>query len=111
MIEIQVQRCHTFTTDFHLTVTFKVCDSQDFGLALEKDGITQRHIPLDIFTLSVVLAVPWLRWLVAGLSQRRPGFDPESVHVGFVVDKVALGQVSLRVLRFSPVSFIPSVLH
>jgi hypothetical protein len=26
---------------------------------------------------------------------------------GFVVDKVALGQVFLRVLRFSPVSIIP----
>jgi hypothetical protein len=38
-------------------------------------------------------AVPWLRRLVAGLSPRRPGFDPGSVHVGFVVDKVALGQV------------------
>jgi hypothetical protein len=34
-----------------------------------------------------------------------------SVHVGFVVDKVALGQVFPRVLRFSPVSFIPPVLH
>jgi hypothetical protein len=31
--------------------------------------------------------------------------------VGFVVDKVALGQVSPRVLRFSPVNFIPPVLH
>jgi hypothetical protein len=44
------------------------------------------------------------------LSQRRPGFVPRSVHVGFVVDKVALGQVSFRVLRFSPVSFIPPYL-
>jgi hypothetical protein len=31
--------------------------------------------------------------------------------VGFVVDKVALGQVFLRILRFFPVSFIPPVLH
>jgi hypothetical protein len=31
-------------------------------------------------------------------------FDPGSVHVGFVVDSVALGQVFLRILRFSPVS-------
>jgi hypothetical protein len=30
-----------------------------------------------------------------------------SIHVGFVVDKVALGQVFLRVLRFSPVDIIP----
>jgi hypothetical protein len=38
-------------------------------------------------------------------------FDPWSVHVAFVVDKVALGQVFPRVLRFSPVNFIPLVLH
>jgi hypothetical protein len=31
--------------------------------------------------------------LVAGFPPRRPGFDPGSGHVGFVVDKVALGQV------------------
>ena len=57
------------------------------------------------------MAVPWLRRLVAGLPPLRHGFDPESVHVGFVVDEVALWQVFLRVLRFSPVSFIPLVLH
>jgi hypothetical protein len=45
-----------------------------------------------------------LRRLVAGLSPRRPGFDPGSVHVGFVVAKVALGQVFVRVLRFSSVN-------
>jgi hypothetical protein len=38
-------------------------------------------------------AVPRLRRLVADLPPRRPGFDPGSVHVGFVVDKVTLGQV------------------
>jgi hypothetical protein len=42
---------------------------------------------------------------------RRSGFDPESVHVGFMVDKVALGQVFPRVLRFSPVNYIPPVFH
>jgi hypothetical protein len=47
-----------------------------------------------------VMAVPWLRRLVALLSLRRPGFDPGSVHVVFVVDKVALGQVFLRVVGF-----------
>jgi hypothetical protein len=50
-------------------------------------GITTVH------TNTPYLAVPWLRRLVAGLSPRRPGFDPGSVHVGFMVDKVALGQV------------------
>jgi hypothetical protein len=53
-----------------------------------------------------VLAVQWLRQLVAGLLPLRPGFALASVHVGFVVDKVALGQVFLRVLRFPPVSII-----
>jgi hypothetical protein len=31
--------------------------------------------------------------------------------MGFVSDKVALGQVSLRVLRYFPVSIIPPLLH
>jgi hypothetical protein len=44
-------------------------------------------------------------------SPRRPRFDPGSVHVGFVVDKVALGRGFPRVLRFSPVNFIPPVPH
>jgi hypothetical protein len=37
----------------------------------------------------------------SGLPPRRPGFDPGSVHVGFVVDKVALEQVLPWVLGFS----------
>jgi hypothetical protein len=57
------------------------------------------------------LAMPWLRQLAAGLPPLRPGFDPGSVYVGFVVDKVALGPVFPRVLRFSPVTIIPLVLH
>jgi hypothetical protein len=55
--------------------------------------------------------VPWLRRLVACLSPRRPGFDPGSVHVGFMVNKVVLGQVFRLVLRFSPVNFIALELH
>jgi hypothetical protein len=34
-----------------------------------------------------------------------------SVHVGFVVNKVTLGQGFPLVLRFPPVNFIPPVLH
>jgi hypothetical protein len=37
--------------------------------------------------------VPQLRRLVAGFPSWRPGFYLRSSHVGFVVDKVALGQV------------------
>jgi hypothetical protein len=56
-------------------------------------------------------ALTWLRRQVADLPPRRPGFDPGSVHVGFWVDKVALGQGFPRVLRFSPLNFILPVLH
>jgi len=35
--------------------------------------------------------------------------ESQTSHVGFVTDKVLLGQSSLRVLRFSPV--IPPMLH
>jgi hypothetical protein len=47
----------------------------------------------------------WLGQLVAGLSPRRPGFDPRPVHVGFVVDKVALGQVFPPSTSASPCQF------
>jgi branched-subunit amino acid transport protein len=36
---------------------------------------------------------------------------PRSVHVGFVVNKMALGQIFLQVLQFSPISIIPSGFH
>jgi len=38
---------------------------------------------------------------VAGLSPRVPGFDRRPISVGFMSDKVALGQVFLRVILFS----------
>ena len=55
--------------------------------------------------------VPWLRLSVNGLASRRPGFDPRSIPVGFVLDQVALRQVSVRVLRFYPVGIIAPLLH
>jgi hypothetical protein len=55
--------------------------------------------------VNIATAVPWLKRLVAGLPLRRPGFDPGSVNVGFVVDKVALGQV------FSELSVCPCQFH
>jgi hypothetical protein len=39
------------------------------------------------------------------------GFAHGSVHVAFVVEKVAMGQIFLRVLHFSPVNIIPPWLH
>jgi hypothetical protein len=42
----------------------------------------------------------------SGLSLRRTKFEPESVHMGFVVDKLALTKVFLRVFMFYPFKII-----
>jgi len=60
---------------------------------------------------ATLTAVPWLSLLVAGLSLWRPGFDPKPVHVEFMVDKVALGQVRNQEFLFSPVIIIAPMLH
>lgn len=49
--------------------------------------------------------------VIGRLSPLRSGFDPRSVRVKYVVDKVALGQVSLPVLRVSLGRLVPPVLH
>jgi hypothetical protein len=53
------------------------------------------------------LAVQWPRWLFACLSPRRPELELGSVHVEFVMDTVALGQVFLRHIWFCPVNIVP----
>jgi hypothetical protein len=52
-----------------------------------------------------------LKQLVVVFSLWRPEFVPRTVHMGFVIDKVAPGQVFLRVLWFSAVIIIPAVLY
>jgi hypothetical protein len=51
--------------------------------------------------------MPWLRRLVAGFSSQRNVFAPGPVHVGFVVARVTLGPIFLRVIRLSPVNIRP----
>jgi hypothetical protein len=51
-------------------------------------------------------AVLYLLLSSAEFSLLRAGFEPQQVHVVFVVDKVALGQTFLRVLRFSSVTML-----
>jgi hypothetical protein len=53
----------------------------------------------------------WLKPVVAGLSPRRPGCTSRAVRVGFVVNRVTLWQVFLKVLRLSPISVTPLELH
>ena len=48
--------------------------------------------------------LPSFRLAIAGFSPLRPGFDPTSVLVKFVVDKMALEQVFLLLLRTASVS-------
>jgi hypothetical protein len=54
-----------------------------------------------------ILTMPWLRRLVAGLEQRRSGFDPRPVDVGFVVDSIT--GTGLYLLLFAPVSVTASL--
>jgi hypothetical protein len=51
----------------------------------------------------VSIGLPWIRQLVAGLSELRPGFDQSSGRVSFVVEEVAVGEISLQINR-SPLS-------
>jgi hypothetical protein len=60
----------------------------------EKEGIIYSLMKNYIRKLPVSEAVPYLRRLVGGFPLLRPGFEPGSRHVGFVVDKAELGQVS-----------------
>jgi hypothetical protein len=53
------------------------------------------------------MAAPWLKQLVTGLSPLRTGFAAGAVYVGFMVDRVALEQIFLRFIRFSPVNIFP----
>jgi hypothetical protein len=73
-----------------------------------------RVVQCSVFSLNSVyvwtlvrpnLAAPELKRLVAGFPPRRPGFNPRSGHVGFVVDKVALGQVFSEYFGFPYQSF------
>jgi hypothetical protein len=53
--------------------------------------IERRYIKYEM-RLCLYTAVPYLKLLDAGFPPRRPGFA-SGHHVGFVVDKAALGQV------------------
>jgi len=91
---------------FHLHVALtRRTNGRSLGTFRKKQCSFVNREAVDRQALSfyrLYLAAPWLRRSVAGLSPRRPRFDPSSVHVRFVVEKVALWQVFLPVLQFSP---------
>jgi hypothetical protein len=102
-----------FLREGQTTEAWEPCKKQCFSEVGEScvEESCQLHRMICIQLPAGIRAAPWLRRLAAGLPPRRPGFDPGSVHVGFAVDKVALGQVFPRVLRFSPLNFLPPVLR
>jgi len=51
--------------------------------------------------LLIVWTVSQLRWLIPGVSPRRPCSRPRFVHVGFVINEVAMGILSSRLIPFS----------
>jgi len=76
-------------------------------LGLEVEQITFLHLMFNYEAVgrSIVQTVS------AGLSPLKLGFDPRLVDLRFVVDKVTLGLVFLRVLGVSIVNVIPPMLH
>jgi hypothetical protein len=62
-------------------------------ISFSKEGLHSVELS-PVAYLSVIK--PCLRWLVDGLSTRRPGFTTRSLYVGFMVDIVAVGQVVLQ---------------
>jgi hypothetical protein len=65
---------------------------------LEQGSFPSRS--LSILSVSFIGATLGRRRLVIGFSPRRLEVSSRSVHVRFVVDKVAVGQCPVRVLRF-----------
>jgi hypothetical protein len=87
-----------------------------YSSTLKIKAICSSETRLFIFiSLSCVMsqnkAAPYLKRLVAGLPPRRTGFEPGSGQVGFVVDKVALGQVFSEYFGFPCQSSFHQILH
>jgi hypothetical protein len=70
------------------TFTVDIMQYRRWGVAVLPTSFSLVRWP----TKQVRMDVPQQRRLVPGFLMLRTGFDPRSGHVGFVVDKVALGQ-------------------
>lgn len=101
---------------FEQTATVFVYGVILLGFIAETEGVHRavRTESLNAFqvNLSLHMAVPWLRRLVAGICLQRPGFDPGSVRVRFIVDVVAreTGFSPRRLLGISSI-IIPQMLQ
>jgi len=59
------------------------------------------YITSNFITSTQRMSVLWIKRLISSCLPLRLGSDPRSVRVGFVVDKVAVGQATLRVPHLS----------
>jgi hypothetical protein len=65
-----------------------------------------------VSNLFILLATgPRMTQSVIGQLKRQCSFDPKPLHMGFVLNKAAMGQFSFPELWLSVASFIPPVLH
>ena len=62
---------------------------------------TDDYIRSNFITSTQRMSVLWIWRLISSRLPLSLGSDPRSVRVGFVVDKVAMGQANLRVSRLS----------
>jgi hypothetical protein len=68
------------------------------------DDDKQWSVPWRSSFTALCLSLSWLRPLVTDFSLRRPEVTPRSVHVGFVMDKLALEEVSSSQFLGTPLS-------
>jgi hypothetical protein len=98
---------HLSACSTHLQARSKVSVStnktRSFARSVLNLNLTNSKVILNCNNTRVV---PQLRVLVSGVSPRRPGFAPRSVHVGLPVERFALQQAFLRVIwSFLSLSF------
>jgi hypothetical protein len=96
----------------HVVLTEKkICFPRNKTRFTRCDHATIRPLSSEMTKAFPWRAVPWLRRLVAGLSPRRPGFDPRSSPCEIYGGESGTGTGFSPSCRFSPVDFIPLVLH
>jgi hypothetical protein len=79
----------------------KFCDEHDAIIFTKYK--TLRNLLTSVF----LEPVPWFMWLGPGPYTRTVGFYSRPVYVEFLVDKLGLRMIFLRLLRFSHVNIIP----
>lgn len=56
-------------------------------------------------------AVTWLKELLVGFSSLSPGVKARAVDVGFMGDKMSVGQIFRQALQFLAVSILPPMFY